>query len=191
MELLKQRIVQDGRIPGEDVLMVDSFLNHQIDVSLLTEIGKEFKKRFQNETVTKILTVEASGIAIACMTAQAFDVPVVFAKKHQTSNLSGDVLSSDVVSFTHGTTYNVRVDKKYILPEDRILIVDDFLANGQALLGLLDIIRQGGATAVGAGIVIEKGYQPGGKLLREKGLRVESLAIIKSMSPEKGIVFSD
>lgn len=189
MDLLKKRILKDGRVLGDDILMVDSFLNHQIDVDLLSEIGKEFHRLFENDHITKILTVESSGIAVACMAAAEFHVPVVFAKKHKTVNISPDVLSASIASFTHKTTYDVRVSRSYICPGDRILIIDDFLANGQALLGLTKIVKDGGAEVVGAGIVIEKGYQPGGKLLRDTGLRVESLAIVKSMNAEFGVEF--
>ena len=178
---LCQRILRDGDILPGGVLKVDSFLNHQIDVDLLNDLGREFARRYANEKVTKILTVEASGIGIACIAAQHFGVPVVFAKKHQTKNLSNDVYSVDVESFTHGKVYQIKVSKKYISPDDRILIIDDFLAMGNALIGLQTLVEQAGATAVGAGIVIEKGFQPGGQKLRDAGLRVESLAIVENM----------
>lgn len=178
---LCQRILRDGDILPGGVLKVDSFLNHQIDVDLLNDLGREFARRYANEKVTKILTVEASGIGIACIAAQHFGVPVVFAKKHQTKNLSNDVYSVDVESFTHGKVYQIKVSKKYISPDDRILIIDDFLAMGNALIGLQALVEQAGATAVGAGIVIEKGFQPGGQKLRDAGLRVESLAIVENM----------
>jgi len=191
MELLEQRIIKDGVVKKGNVLKVDSFLNHQIDIELYSEIGAEFARLYKDCDVTKILTIEASGIGIACVTAQSFNnVPVVFAKKNKTNNLSDDVYSSKVVSFTHGREYEIVVSKSYIKPEDRILIIDDFLANGKALEGLIKIINQAGATVVGAGIVIEKGFQPGGENLRKQGVRVESLAIVESMNDETGeIVF--
>lgn len=191
MELLEQRIIKDGVVKKGNVLKVDSFLNHQIDIELYSEIGAEFARLFKDCDVTKILTIEASGIGIACVTAQSFNnVPVVFAKKNKTTNISDDVYSSKVVSFTHGREYEIVVSKSYIKPEDRILIIDDFLANGKALEGLIKIINQAGATVVGAGIVIEKGFQPGGETLRKQGVRVESLAIVESMNDETGeIVF--
>ena len=193
MDYLKQKILSDGIVKKGNVLKVDSFLNHQMDLRLYNEIGKEFYRLFGDCDVTKILTIEASGIGIACVTAQSFNfIPVVFAKKSRTSNISDAVYSSTVESFTHGTVNTILVSKEYIKPEDRILIIDDFLANGAALTGLIDIVRQGGATLVGAGIVIEKGFQDGGRLIREKGVRVESLAIIDSMNDETGeIVFRD
>lgn len=191
MELLEQRILKDGVVKKGNVLKVDSFLNHQIDIELYSEIGAEFARLYKDCDVTKILTIEASGIGIACVTAQSFNnVPVVFAKKNKTTNISDDVYSSKVVSFTHGREYEIVVSKSYIKPEDRILIIDDFLANGKALEGLIKIINQAGATVVGAGIVIEKGFQPGGGNLRKQGVRVESLAIVESMNDETGeIVF--
>ena len=189
MKLLEERILRDGECRPGDVLKVDSFLNHQIDVNLLCEIGREFERLFHEAGVTKILTVEASGIGVACITAQFFGVPVVFAKKSKTSNIANDVYSAKVDSYTHGVTNTVVVSKQYLHPEDRVLIVDDFLAKGQALLGLSAIVRQAGARIVGAGIVIEKVYQGGGDLLREQGVRVESLARIASLDPEKGITF--
>ena len=191
MELLKQKILSDGVIKKGNVLKVDSFLNHCMDVALYNEIGKEFKRLYNDCEVTKILTIEASGIGIACVTAQFFDfIPVVFAKKSKTSNLSDDVYHSEVASFTHGNTNTVLVSKSYLNENDKVLIIDDFLANGAALNGLIDIVNQAGATVVGAGIVIEKGFQPGGELIRSRGIRVESLAIIESMDDETGeIVF--
>lgn len=191
MELLEQRIIKDGVVKKGNVLKVDSFLNHQIDIEFYSEIGAEFARLYKDCDVTKILTIEASGIGIACVTAQSFNnVPVVFAKKNKTNNLSDDVYSSKVVSFTHGREYEIVVSKSYIKPEDKILIIDDFLANGKALEGLIKIINQAGATVVGAGIVIEKGFQPGGENLRKQGVRVESLAIVESMNDETGeIVF--
>jgi xanthine phosphoribosyltransferase len=189
MQLLKERILKDGKVRSGNVLKVDSFLNHQMDIGLFGEIGKEFGKRFADQTITKILTIEASGIGIACITAQYFNVPVVFAKKNQTKNIAGDVYTSKVESFTHGRIYDIIVSKDFLKPEDRILIIDDFLANGAALIGLINLIKDAGATLVGAGIVIEKGFQEGGRLVRESGVRVESLAIVESMNEETGIVF--
>ena len=189
MKLLEQRILRDGECRPGDVLKVDSFLNHQIDVELLCELGREFERLYHGAGVTKILTVEASGIGVACITAQYFGVPVVFAKKSKTSNMANDVYSAKVDSYTHGVTNTVIVSKQYLHPEDRVLIIDDFLAKGQALLGLSEIVRQAGAQVVGAGIVIEKAYQGGGDLLREQGVRVESLARIASLDPETGITF--
>ena len=189
MELLKQRIRQDGTVRGTDVLKVDSFLNHQMDVALFEEIGKEFKRRFEGCGVNKILTIEASGIGIACVAAQSFRCPVVFAKKSQSKNITGEVYATKVESFTHGKVYDVIVSKKFLGPEDKVLIIDDFLANGAALEGLMDLVNQAGAQLVGAGIVIEKAFQPGGDRIRAKGIRVESLARIKSMSEENGVEF--
>ncbi|MBO4338724.1 MAG: xanthine phosphoribosyltransferase [Clostridia bacterium] len=191
MELLKQKILKDGVVKAGNVLKVDSFLNHQMDVALFTEIGKEFYNRFKDCNVTKILTIEASGIGIACVTAQSFNnIPVVFAKKSKTKNISDDVYTSRVVSFTHGNETDVVVSKSYLNEGDRVLIIDDFLANGSALEGLISIVNQSGATLVGAGIVIEKGFQPGGDLIRSRGIRVESLAIIDSMS-DTSLTFRD
>lgn len=181
MQLLKDRILSDGKVIGSDILKVDSFLNHQIDVQLFNEMGKEYFRRFKNDQITKILTIEASGIGIACITAQYFNVPVVFAKKIESRNLDKDTYESEVYSFTKDKNYKIKVSKKYIDKEDRILIIDDFLANGKAIIGLKDIVDQAGATLVGAGIAIEKGFQGGGKALREQGVRIESLAIIQSM----------
>ncbi len=178
MELLKQRILDEGRTIGEEIVKVDSFLNHQIDADLFMEIGKEFKRRFESEKITKLLTIEASGIAIATVAALTFGVPVVFAKKTQSRNLDKEVYSSKVYSFTKKMTYDVMVSKRYLNEDDHVLIIDDFLANGRAVLGLLDICRQAGATVEGAGIVIEKGFQEGGKILRDQGVHVESLAIV-------------
>lgn len=189
MKILKDRILKDGIAAGSDVLKVDSFLNHQIDVKLFNDIGKEFFRRFNDKSVTKIVTIESSGIGIACITAQYFDVPVVFAKKHDGSNMDKETYNSDVYSFTKDKTYKVKIAKKYINPGDNILIIDDFLANGNAVLGLIDIINQGGANVAGVGIVIEKGFQGGRKIVEEKGVEVESLAIIKSMK-EGQIIFN-
>lgn len=184
MDLLKQRILRDGQVIGHDILKVDSFLNHQIDVKLFNAIGKEFKTIFGSEKITRILTIEASGIGIACIAAQYFDVPVVFAKKTESRNLDSAAYESEVYSFTKGKSYKIRVSKKYLNPSDTILIIDDFLANGKAVLGLKDIVEQAGATLAGVGIVIEKGFQEGGKALRDMGLNIKSLAVIQSMDSE-------
>ncbi len=181
MELLKQRILSDGKVIGTEILKVDSFLNHQLDVRLLDEIGREFRRRFEGERITRILTVEASGIAVACIAALHFDVPVVFAKKTEARNLDAETYESEVYSFTRNKAYKIRVSKKYLTAGDRVLILDDFLANGKAALGLKDITEQAGAELAGIGIVIEKGFQDGGRLLREAGVRLESLAVITSM----------
>ena len=169
MKLLQDRILKDGKVKVGNVLKVDSFLNHQMDIRLFAEIGKEFKRRFADCEVTKILTIESSGIGIACIAAQYFDVPVLFAKKHQTKNIAGDVYTSTVESYTHGRVYELLVSKEFLRPEDKVLIIDDFLANGSALLALIQMIRDAGAQLVGAGIVIEKGYQPGGERVRAEG----------------------
>ncbi len=182
MQLLKDRILKDGIVREGNVLKVDSFLNHQMDVKLFEAMGQEFFKRFAEEGITKVLTVEASGIGIACFAALPFEVPVVFAKKTQTTNLDNETFQAPVHSFTHNKDYIVRVSKKYLSADDRVLIIDDFLANGEAVRGLLAIVDQAGATLCGVGIAIEKGFQAGGKELRESGLRVESLAIIESMN---------
>ena len=191
MELLKKRIREDGIVKGNDVLKVDSFLNHQMDVALFEEIGKEFLRRFDGCGVNKILTIEASGIGIACVTAQSFHCPVVFAKKSRTKNIAGDVYTTKVESFTHGQVYDVIVSTKFLGSGDKVLIIDDFLANGAALEGLIDLVNQAGAELAGAGIVIEKAFQPGGKRLRSRGVRVESLARVKSMDEESGVEFVD
>lgn len=190
MKLLEDRIRKDGVVLGGNVLKVNNFLNHQIDVALLSEMGKEFYRLFGSENVTKILTVEASGIAIACMAAPHFNnVPVVFAKKSKSTNISDDVYTSSVESFTHHTTNTIMVDKQFLCASDRVLIVDDFLARGQALLGLIDVVKSAGATVVGAGIAVEKAFQNGGKLVRDMGIRVESLARISSMDENGTITF--
>lgn len=191
MELLKERIRKDGVVRGTDVLKVDSFLNHQMDIALFEEIGREFQRRFDGCGVNKILTIEASGIGIACITAQFFHCPVVFAKKSQTKNIAGAVYTTKVESFTHGKVYDVIVAQQFLGPGDKVLIIDDFLANGAALEGLIDLVHQAGAQLAGAGIVIEKAFQPGGARLRAQGVRVESLAKIKSMSEETGVEFED
>ena len=192
MDSLKKYITAEGRVLSDDILKVDSFLNHQIDTVFLTEVGKEFRRRYNNCEVTKILTVEASGIAIGCVASQFFDnCPVVFAKKGQAKNMGNDVYHAKLHSYTRGADFEVSVSKKYLSKEDKILIVDDFLANGEALNALINIVSQAGSELVGCGIVIEKAYQPGGELIRSKGIRVESLARIKSMSVENGIEFCE
>lgn len=192
MKLLKERIRKDGIIKDGNVLKVDSFLNHQMDVELFHEIGLEFKRRFEGQEINKILTIEASGIGIACVVAEVFKVPVLFAKKNQTKNIAGDVYTSKVESFTHGRVYEIRVAKQFLNEGDKVLVIDDFLANGKALEGLIDLINASGATLVGAGIVIEKGFQVGGDLIRSKGVRLESLAIVESMDEKTGeIVFRE
>lgn len=185
MKLLEERITKDGKVKEGNILKVDSFLNHQIDVALLNELGKEFKRLFEKDNVTKILTIEASGIGIACIAAQHFGVPVVFAKKTQTKNIAGDTYKSRVESFTHGKVYDIIVSKEFLKPQDRVLIIDDFLAKGSALKGLANLVENAGATIVGAGIAIEKGFQNGGELIRNLGIRVESLAIIDEMKDGK------
>lgn len=185
MQLLKEKILKEGRALNGHILKVDSFLNHQIDIELLNEIGKEFKKRFQDKNVTKILTVEASGIAIAVITAQYFNVPVVFAKKTESKTLDKEVYEGSVYSYTKAQHYKIRVSKGFLAKGDNVLVVDDFLANGQAILGLKEIIDAAGANLVGVGIVIEKGFQKGGSLLREAGIHIESLAIVDSLEEDK------
>lgn len=189
MQLLEERIRKDGIVKEGGVLKVDSFLNHQLDIELYNEIGKEFRRLFPDPSINKILTVEASGIGIACIAAQYFHCPVVFAKKSQSINIDGEVYSTTIESFTHKRSYNVIVSKRFLSNDDNILIIDDFLANGCALLGLIDIVRSSGASIAGAGIVIEKGFQKGGELVRSKGIHVESLAIIDDMSVEDGCTF--
>ncbi|MCR4950556.1 MAG: xanthine phosphoribosyltransferase [Solobacterium sp.] len=191
MKQLKDRIRKDGRVLNGDILKVDSFLNHQIDVVLLDEIGREFKRRFEGEKITKVLTIEASGIAIACMTARHYGVPVVFAKKARSGNIGANVYTSVVHSFTYDRNYDITVSKQYLSADDSVLIVDDFMANGQAMHGLIDVCEQAGAKVAGIGIVIEKGFQDGGRRLREKGYHLESLAIVEKMDPENGIVFRE
>ena len=191
MQLLEERIQRDGIVREGNVLKVDSFLNHQIDVTLLNEMGSELFRLFGNDGVNKILTIEASGIGIACIAAQYFGVPVVFAKKAASKNISGDVYTSRVHSFTKDKYYDVMVSKDFLHADDRVLIIDDFLAKGAALIGLCDIIAQAGATVVGAGIAVEKAFQDGGKKVRDMGIRVESLARVASMSPEGGMVFAE
>ena len=189
MKLLEEKILSCGTVLPGNILKVDSFLNHQLDVSLLSELGKEFYRLFSDCNVTRILTVEASGIPIACFAAQHFNVPVVFAKKGYHKNIGNDVYTAEVFSFTKGTSYTIFVSKKYINPGDNILVIDDFLANGQAVLGLKKIIEDAGANLAGVGIAIEKGFQNGARRVMEKGVRVESLAIVESMD-EKGVTFT-
>lgn len=189
MRLLEERIQKDGILKEGNVLKVDSFLNHQMDITLLQEMGKEWKRIFGDVTINKILTIEASGIGIAAIAAQYFQAPVVFAKKSQSINLDGSVYSTKIESFTHKRQYDVIVSKKYLSPEDHILIIDDFLANGCAVNGLIDIIEASGATLEGVGIAIEKGFQEGGRILRERGVRVESLAIVDGMDAESGKIY--
>ena len=185
MKLLEDRILKDGVVREGNILKVDSFINHQIDCGFIAELAKEFKRLYDNEQITKILTIEASGIGIACIVALEFGVPVVFAKKTKTVNIANDVYTSKVESFTHKRTYDIIVSKDFLRPEDRVLIIDDFLAMGSALQGLIQLIKDAGATIVGAGIVIEKSYQNGGRMIRESGVRVESLARISGMEGGK------
>lgn len=188
MNFLEERILKDGIIKPGNVLKVDSFLNHQMDVKLLDEIGREFHRRFKSEKITKVLTIEASGIAIAYPVAREFDVPLVFAKKAKSVNIDGDVYVAEVESFTHKNKNQVIVSKKYLSPEDNVLIIDDFLANGCALQGLVSIVESAGASVAGLGIAIEKGFQIGGRVIRNLGYRLESLAIIESMDDQKGTI---
>ena len=188
MKELKDRIRRDGKIKAGNVLKVDSFLNHQMDIKLFEAIGREFKRRFADAEVNKILTIEASGIGIACVAAQSFQVPVVFAKKTETKNIAGEVYTTKVESFTHGRIYDIIVSKEFLGKGDKVLLIDDFLANGKALEGLAQIVKDSGAELVGAGIVIEKGFQVGGDMLRAKGIRVESLAIVDRMDEKTGTI---
>ena len=183
MELLEQRILKDGKVRPGGILKVDSFLNHQIDSALTKAMAEEFHRLFAGEGVTKVLTVEASGIAAAIMTAWEFGVPMVFAKKSKTKNIADDVYTAEVASFTHGTVNTIMVAKPYLNPGDRVLLIDDFLARGQALLGLKSLVEQAGGTVVGAGILVEKAFQGGSDLLRQAGVRVESLARVGNMTP--------
>lgn len=191
MKLLEKRIVKDGVVRGTEVLKVDRFLNHQMDVELFMEMGKEFRRLFPEKEINKILTIEASGIGIACVTAQCFGVPVVFAKKNKTKNIAGEVYTAQVESFTHGRVYDIMVSREFLGPEDRVLLIDDFLARGEALKGLITLVREAGAAVAGAGICIEKAFQPGGQMIRDMGVRVESLARIKTMSEENGVEFCE
>ena len=188
MNFLEERILKDGVVKQGNVLKVDSFLNHQMDVGLLDEVGREFHRRFADRPITKILTIEASGIAIAYATAQAFGVPLVFAKKSKSINLDGDMYTAEVESFTHKNKNQIIVSKKFLTPNDRVLIVDDFLANGCALMGLISIVQAAGATVEGLGIAIEKGFQNGGRIIRNLGYRLESLAIVDAMDDATGTV---
>ena len=191
MKLLEERIRKEGKVFEGDVLKVDRFLNHQIDVKLLSELGAEWKRLYEGTEINKILTIEASGIGIACVAALQFDVPVVFAKKTKTVNIAADVYTSKVESYTHKTTYDIIVSKEFLGPDDKILIIDDFLANGKALEGLIELCEAAGATVAGIGIAVEKAHQPGGDRIRAKGYRVESLARVKSMTVGGGVEFID
>lgn len=188
MNCLEERILKDGVVKEGNILKVDSFLNHQMDVKLFDEMAKEYLKRFEGKEINKILTIEASGIGIASVVALRFGVPVVFAKKTQSVNLDGEMYTAEVESFTHKNINNVIVSKKFIGPEDKVLIIDDFLANGCALMGLIQIVQQAGATVSGIGIAIEKGFQPGGQIIRNLGYQLESLAIVESMDAKTGTV---
>ena len=188
MNFLEERILKDGKVKPGNVLKVDSFLNHQMDISLMEEIGREFHRRFANKPITKVLTIEASGIGIACFVAKEFGVPMVFAKKSHSINIDSEVYVAEVESFTHKRTNQVIVSKKFLDQDDHILIIDDFLANGCALQGLISIASSAGATVEGIGIVIEKGFQIGGQVIRNLGLQLESLAIVDAMDPETGSV---
>lgn len=185
MNFLEERIAKDGVVKEGNVLKVDSFLNHQMDIELFDEMGAEFKRRFANENINKILTIEASGIAIACMAARHFNVPVVFAKKAKSKNIDGEVYTSTVHSYTYGRDYDITLSKKFLSPSDKVLILDDFLANGKAMKGLLDVCAQAGATVGGIGICIEKGFQPGGAELRAAGYKLASLAIVDTMTDDQ------
>ena len=186
MNFLEERILKDGIVKEGNVLKVDSFLNHQMDVRLFDQIGEEFKRRFADEKINKILTIEASGIGIACIVARHFDVPVIFAKKSKSINIEGDVYVAEVESFTHKCKNQVIESKKFLNPEDKVLIIDDFLANGCALQGLISIVKSAGAEVSGIGIAIEKGFQPGGQVIRNLGFHLESLAIVDSMDYTTG-----
>ena len=192
MNFLEERIIKDGVVKAGNVLKVDSFLNHQMDIELMDKMGEEFKRRFQDKNITKVLTIEASGIAIACSVARCFGVPLVFAKKSKSINIEGDVYVAEVESFTHQNKNQVIVSKKFLNEGDRVLIIDDFLANGCALQGLISITEAAGATVEGLGIAIEKGFQIGGRVIRNLGYHLESLAIVESMDDENGtIVFRE
>ncbi len=184
MRLLEERILRDGKVRPGGILKVDGFLNHQMDIELFSALAREWHAAYKNDNVNKILTIEASGIGLACIAAQEFGCPVLFAKKSKTKNIDGSVYTTRVKSYTHGNIYDVIVAKEYLLATDRVLIIDDFLANGAALEGLCDLVRQAGATLVGAGIAVEKAFQPGGERLRAQGLRIESLARVASMSDD-------
>lgn len=186
MNFLEERIVKDGIVKEGNVLKVDSFLNHQMDIELFNEMGKEWKKRFEGKNINKILTIEASGIGIACIVAQHFNVPVVFAKKSKSINLEGDMYTAEVESFTHKNKNQVIVAKKFLSKNDHVLLIDDFLANGCALQGLIQIVQSAGATVEGIGIAVEKGFQTGGRIIRNLGYQLESLAIVDAMNAETG-----
>ena len=188
MNFLEERIIKDGIVKEGNVLKVDSFLNHQMDIALFDQIGKEFKRRFAKEKINKIVTIEASGIGIACIVARHFNVPVVFAKKSKSINIEGEMYVAEVESFTHKCKNQVIVSKKFLNPEDRVLIIDDFLANGCALQGLISIVNESGASVEGIGIVIEKGFQSGGQIIRNLGYHLESLAIVDAMDASTGKV---
>lgn len=188
MNFLEERIAKDGIVKEGNILKVDSFLNHQMDIDLFNQMGEEFKRRFEGKSINKILTIEASGIGIACIVANHFHVPVVFAKKSQSLNIDGDVYAAEVESFTHKRKNQVIVSKKFLSPEDHVLIIDDFLANGCALQGLLSIVAQAGGTVEGIGIAVEKGFQQGGRIIRNLGYQLESLAIVESMDAEHGTI---
>ena len=188
MNFLEERIIKDGIVKEGNVLKVDSFLNHQMDIALFDQIGKEFKRRFAKEKINKIVTIEASGIGIACIVARHFNVPVVFAKKSKSINIEGEMYVAEVESFTHKCKNQVIVSKKFLNPEDHVLIIDDFLANGCALQGLISIVNEAGASAEGIGIVIEKGFQSGGQIIRNLGYHLESLAIVDAMDASTGKV---
>ncbi len=192
MNFLEERIVKDGIVKEGNVLKVDSFLNHQMDIRLFDQIGEEFKKRFEGTPINKILTIEASGIGIACVAARQFDVPVIFAKKSKSINIEGEVYVAEVESFTHKCKNQVIVSKKFLNPDDNVLIIDDFLANGCALQGLISIVTSAGANVAGIGIVIEKGFQTGGQIIRNLGYHLESLAIVDGMDTATGkVVFRE
>lgn len=190
MNFLEERIIKDGIVKEGNVLKVDSFLNHQMDIALFDEMGAEFKKRFADANINKIVTIEASGIGIACIVARHFNVPVVFAKKSKSINIDGDVYKAEVESFTHKCKNNVIVSRKFLGPDDHVLIIDDFLANGCALQGLISIVNEAGGTVEGIGIAVEKGFQNGGRIIRNLGFHLESLAIVESMDAASGeIIF--
>ncbi len=188
MNFLEERIMKDGVVKEGNILKVDSFLNHQMDVKLFKQMGEEFKRRFAEKNINKIITIEASGIGIACIVAECFDVPVVFAKKSQSVNIDGDVYSAEVESFTHKCKNKVLISKKFVGPEDHVLIIDDFLANGCALQGLISIVNQAGGTVEGIGIAVEKGFQQGGQIIRNLGYQLESLAIVDGMNAADGSI---
>ena len=189
MNCLEKKIMEEGIVKEGNVLKVDSFLNHQMDINLFNEMGKEFKRRFEGKNINKILTIEASGIGIACIVAQHFNVPVVFAKKSKSINIAGDVYTAEVESFTHKNKNQVVVSKRFLSPDDHVLIIDAFLANGCALQGLIQIIQSAGGTVEGIGIAIEKGFQVGGRTIRNLGFQLESLAIVEGMNHETGEIF--